>query len=210
LPVTVLRPFFDTAAPSRFYRASVGQQLQFTVQAYSPASGSATAAAQTGLTYSTGALPSGAAFASQVFTWTPTAAGVYQVQFVVSDGVLPESKTVTIRVGNPTLPVANPGPSRSVHLGSLVTLDGSASQDPASATPELPAWWTLSYSWVQTAGPAVALGSGGATAMSPTFVAAVPGSYTFQLVVSDGAAASAPASVTIAVATPQEVHPRPR
>jgi hypothetical protein len=210
LPVTVLRPFFDTAAPRRSYSATVGQQVQFTVQAYSPASGSETAAAQTGLTYSTGALPSGAAFGSQVFTWTPNAVGVYQVQFMVSDGVMPESKTVTIRVGYPTLPVANPGPSRTVRLGSLVTLDGSGSQDPASATPELPAWWTLSFSWVQTAGPAVTLGSGGSTAMSPTFVATVAGTYAFQLVVSDGAAASAPASITLTVSGPRGVHPRPR
>ena len=208
LPATVHPPFFGTTAPSRFYRANVGQQLQFTVQAYSPASGSETAAAQTGLTYSTGALPAGASFNSRVFTWTPTEVGVYRVQFIVSDGVLPESKTVTIRVGNPTLPVADPGPSRKVPLGSLVTLDGSASQDPASAAPQLPAWWTLSFSWVQTAGPPVTLGSGGSTAMSPTFVAAVAGTYTFQLVVSDGAVASAPAPVTLTVSNPREIHPR--
>jgi hypothetical protein len=202
LPVTVHRPFFGTAAPSRFYSATVGQQLQFTVQAYSPASGSETAAAQTGLTYSTGTLPDGASFDSLVFTWTPTQSGVYQVQFIVSDGVLPESKTVTIRVGNPNLPVANPGPSRIVRLGSLVTLDGAGSQDAASATPQLPAWWTLSFEWTQTAGPAVTLGSGGATAMMPTFIPTVGGSYTFQLVVNDGPAFSAPAPVTITVPIP--------
>ncbi|MGB7718829.1 MAG: glycosyl hydrolase family 28-related protein [Bryobacteraceae bacterium] len=199
LPVTVYRPFFGTATPSRFYRATVGQQLQFTVQAYSPASGSETAAAQTGLIYSTGALPSGTNFDSQVFTWTPTQVGVHQVQFIVSDGVIPESKTVTISVGNPNLPVANPGQSRIARLGSLVTLDGSGSQDAAGTAPQLPAWWTLSFAWTQTEGPAVALGSGGATAMMPTFVPTVAGSYTFQLVVNDGPAFSAPASVTIMV-----------
>ena len=199
LPVTVHRPFFGTAAPSRFYSATAGEQLQFTVQAYSPASGSETAAAQTGLTYSTGALLSGASFDSHVFTWTPTQVGVYQVQFIVSDGVIPESKTVTISVGNPNLPVANPGPSRIVRLGSLVTLDGAGSQDAASTTPQLPAWWTLSFAWTQTDGPAVTLGSGGATAMMPTFVPAAAGSYTFQLVVNDGPAFSAPATVTIMV-----------
>ena len=135
--------------------------------------------------------------------------GIYQVQFIVNDGVVSETKTVTISVGNPVLPVANPGPSRKVSVGSLVTLDGSGSQDPASATPQLPAWWTLSYSWVQTAGPAVALGNGGANAMSPTFVAAVAGAYTFQLVVSDGAATSAPASVTLTVPVLRGIHPHP-
>jgi polygalacturonase len=207
LPATVYRPFFDSARPSRFYRAAVGQQLQFTVQAYNPTSGSETAAAQTGLTYSTGALPSGANFDSQVFTWTPAEAGVYPVEFMVSDGVMVESKTVTVSVDNPTLPVAIPGPSRWVRLGSLATLDGSGSQDPASATPQLPAWWSLSFSWVQTAGPAVTLGSGGATAMCPSFVPTVAGTYTFELVVSDGAAASAPASVTLTVSKLREIHP---
>ena len=133
------------------------------------------------------------------------------MQFIVSDGVIPESKTVTISVGNPVVPVANAGPSRAVHLGALVTLDGSGSQDPASATPELPAWFTLSFSWTQTAGPKVTLGSGGSTAMSPTFVAsaAVAGTYTFQLVVSDGAATSAPASVTLTVPVLRGIHPHP-
>jgi hypothetical protein len=84
-------------------------------------------------------------------------------------------------------------------LGSLVTLDGSGSQDAASAAPQLPAWWTLSFAWTQTAGPAVTLGNGGATAMLPTFVPTVAGSYTFQLVVNDGPAFSAPTPVTITV-----------
>jgi len=153
----------------------------------------------TGLTYAIDALLSGANFDSQVFTWTPTEVGVYQVQFIVSDGVIPESKTVAISVGNPKLPVANPGPNRIVRLGSLVTLDGAGSQDAASTTPQLPAWWTLSFAWTQTDGPAVTLGSGGATAMMPTFVPAAAGSYTFQLVVNDGPAFSAPATVTIMV-----------
>jgi PKD repeat protein len=134
-----------------------------------------------------------------VFSWTPIEVGVYQVQFIVSDGVIPESKTVAISVGNPKLPVANAGPSRIVRLGSLVTLDGAGSQDAASTTPQLPAWWTLSFAWTETEGPAVALGSGGATAMMPTFVPTAAGSYTFQLVVNDGPAFSAPASVTIMV-----------
>ena len=194
-----MRPYFDMAAPKRFYRAAVGQELQFTVQAYSPASGSETAAAQTGLTYSTGALPGGAAFDSQVFTWTPTAAGVYQVQFIVSDGVIPESKTVTISVGNPDVPVANAGPSRMVHLGALV--DSGRFREPGLRQhyAGIAGVVDAEFSWTQTAGPEVALGSGGSTAMSPTFVASAAGSYTFQLVVSDGAATSAPASVTITV-----------
>jgi hypothetical protein len=129
LPVTVHRPFFGTTTPSRTYTAALGQQLQFTVQAYSPASGSETAAAQTGLTYSAGALPRGARFdpVAQVFSWTPSRVGVCEVQFIVNDGVAPESKTVTITVGNPNLTMANPGLNRMVRPGNLMTLDGSGS-----------------------------------------------------------------------------------
>ena len=115
LPVTVYRPFFGTTTPSRTYTAAVGQPLRFTVQAYNPASGSE-AAAQTGLTYSTGALPGGASFdpAAQAFSWTPSQVGVCEVQFIVNDGVAPESRTVTITVGNPNPPAANPGLNRMV------------------------------------------------------------------------------------------------
>jgi hypothetical protein len=80
-----------------------------------------------------------------------------------------------------------------------VTLDGSGSQDAASTAPQLPAWRTLSFAWTQTAGPAITLGSGGATAMMPTFVPPAAGSYTFQLVVNDGPVFSAPAPITITV-----------
>jgi hypothetical protein len=119
LPVTLYRPFFGTTTPSRTYTAAPGQQLQFTVQAYNPASGSE-AVAQTGLTYSTGVLPSGARFdpVTQVFSWTPSEVGVCEVQFIVNDGVIPESKTVTISVGNPNLPAANTRLDRMVRPAS--------------------------------------------------------------------------------------------
>src|ERR1017187_2730506 len=47
--------------------------------------------------------------------------------------------------------------------------------------------------------PAVTLGSGGAAIMSPTFTPTVAGTYVFRLVVNDGSAFSAPASVTLTV-----------
>ena len=49
------------------------------------------------------------------------------------------------------------------------------------------------------------LGNGGATAMMPAFVPTVAGSYTFQLVVNDGPAFSAPAPITITVPVPGHV-----
>jgi hypothetical protein len=203
LPLTVYRPYFGKSTPSRAYSVATGAPLQFTVKAYNPGTGTSEATSPgTGLTYSTATLPTGATFdasGTQVFNWTPATAGVYQVQFLVSDGLIPESKTVTINVGNSILPIANPGLNQTVRLGSVVTLDGSGSQDPASATPQLPASYTLNFAWTQTGGPTVTLGSGGATVMSPTFTPTVAGTYVFQLVVNDGPAYSTPVSVTLTV-----------
>ncbi len=100
-------------------------------------------------------------------------------------------------------PVANPGLSRAV--GELtaspafapvtVTLDGSASFD-ADGQP-------LTFQWLQTSGVPVTLSD--ATARQPTFTAplvaraASPSALVFQLTVTDGVSASAPAYVQINV-----------
>lgn len=89
------------------------------------------------------------------------------------------------------LPVANAGANRTVRLGSLVALDGSASVDPDNA-PQ-----TLTYSWLQDSGPVTALNGG--DSMSPTFTPASVGVYVFSLTVSDAAAQSLPATVDISV-----------
>jgi hypothetical protein len=88
-------------------------------------------------------------------------------------------------------PVADAGPDQFLTAGSTsTTLDGSASFDPDGG----PA--PLSYSWTQTAGPALSISS--AAAMDPIVAGIVGGqSYTFALVVSDGLQPSSPASVTL-------------
>jgi Tol biopolymer transport system component len=91
-------------------------------------------------------------------------------------------------------PVAAAGAAQTVAEGALVTLDGTASSDPDGQP--------LSFAWTQTGGPVVALG--GAATATPSFVApelagGTPLVLTFQLVVSDGAAASPAASVQVTV-----------
>src|SRR5690606_4393335 len=91
------------------------------------------------------------------------------------------------------MPVADAGDDATVEGCTVVTLDGSGSNDPDSGP------MPLSYSWTQTAGPAVTLASAGTA--SPSFEAPNVGSsteVTFELTVSDSAAMSTD-SVTITI-----------
>ena len=82
------------------------------------------------ITYSTGTLPSGATFSDQDFDWTPSQSqvGSYDVTFIVSDGQLQDSETVTITVDVDSLAptVTNLSPaagSIQVPLNNLITLN---------------------------------------------------------------------------------------
>jgi hypothetical protein len=96
-------------------------------------------------------------------------------------------------------PVPNAGNPQTVPSGSTVTLDGSASTDP-----NVPAL-TLSFSWAQSAGPAVALLNATAFSSKPTFIApvlasgATPVTLTFQLAVCNGFTCSGISSVNVTV-----------
>jgi len=98
------------------------------------------------------------------------------------------------------LPTASAGPDQVVNEGEMVTLDGSASADPDGDS--------LSFSWSQTAGPAVTLS--GSNTMHPSFTAPQvgPGNalLTFQLTVSDGRGGTGSDSVNITV---NDVAPSP-
>lgn len=112
------------------------------------------------ITYSASNLPSGASFASQDFTWTPTydQAGTYQITFGASDGENQDTETVMITVSN-----VNRGPSlstigdQSVDEQSLLAftvsandLDGDTVQYAASGLPSGATFSGSSFRWTPT------------------------------------------------------------
>src|SRR4029079_18566910 len=113
---------------------------------------------------------------------------------IVSDGTLdsaPDTTVITVAANNRP-PVADAGPDQVAARTATVRLDGSASSDPDGAA--------LRFAWTLLSRP-----DGSAAALSdpasanPTFVADRNGTYVAQLVVDDGAFASAPDTVTITV-----------
>jgi hypothetical protein len=107
--------------------------------------------------------------------------------------------TVTDRAGNVatrafrvtvrdlTAPTAAAGPDRSVDEGSSVTLDGSLSTDNGVIQ---------SFTWTQLSGPGVSLAVAGPNA---TFTPAVPGTYVFELAVTDSGSHTSADQVTVTV-----------
>ena len=117
--------------------------------------------------------------------------GTYIAQLIVNDGKGHNSvpATVTITTQN-TAPVANAGAPQAVSVGATVTLNGAGSTDVDGDT--------LTYLWsliTKPGGSAATLSS--TTAIMPTFVVDVAGTYVAQLVVHDGKVSSVPATVTI-------------
>ena len=173
--------------------------LNFTVSAVDPDS--------TIPALSTSTLPGGAGFTDNgdgtgVFDWTPTfdQAGIYDVTFYADDGAASDSEIVTITVDDVNrAPFADAGFDQvSIPAGALVTLDGTASDDPDGDL--------ITYSWLQVSGTAVTLSS--QTDAMPTFTPTVPDDYLFELTVADTGLASVPDTVLINVvngAPPQAV-----
>jgi mono/diheme cytochrome c family protein len=122
--------------------------------------------------------------------------GTYVAQLTVNDGSAdsaPDTVTITASSGN-SAPTADAGPDRNVATGTLVTLDGSGSQD-ADADP-------LTYSWTMVSRPAgSSAGLSNETQVGPTFTADTNGTYVMELIVNDGTTDSAPDTVSITAST---------
>lgn len=88
-------------------------------------------------------------------------------------------------------PLADAGIPKTVRLGSVITLDGSASNDSDNAP------GPLTYDWSQTGGPVATLNQ--SSSVRPVFSATTQGAYRFSLIVSDGEYSSAPSAVLVTV-----------
>lgn len=121
--------------------------------------------------------------------------GTYVVSLVVTDeDELPSNPDeVTISSQNAP-PNADAGPDQGTFVGNLVSLNGSASNDPD--------FDLITFSWTlitQPAGSTATLSD--ADTATPTFVPDLPGSYVVELIVSDPFVASAPDQVIVVITT---------
>lgn len=128
-------------------------------------------------------------------TFVADAAGTYGASLIVNDGKDNSASavvTINVTVGN-AAPIANAGKPQNVIVGTITTLDGSASSD-ADRDP-------LTFNWVLTSKPA---GSYAFltwfTTAAPTLNPDVTGTYVVTLVVNDGKVSSQPASTTVTAA----------
>jgi PASTA domain len=128
-------------------------------------------------------------------------AGTHCVRVRVADGGAARDLELMVSVtGANSAPVANAGPDRTAHgPGIRVTLDGNGGDADGDA---------LTFSWTQIDGPAALSFPPG----DPLRIAApVPGSYTFELAVSDGDLVGTDrARVTVENGAPRVVPPRSR
>ena len=120
------------------------------------------------------------------------AEGTYVIRLTVNDGIL-DSYEDTVRVKvllSNSGPVCDAGPDQIVTTGTLVTLDASGSTD----TDDNP----LTYRWDYYSKPE---GSNAILSnphsVKPTFIPDIDGSYTFQLIVSDGFLTSTPDLISV-------------
>ena len=125
-------------------------------------------------------------------TFTADVTGNYTVSLLVNDGKAssPASIVTVYASLNNAAPVANAGTNQSVGIGSVVTLDGTASSDANRDT--------LTYKWTigsVPSGSSATLSS--AISPNPKFTADVAGTYSAILMVNDGKVDSTVSVVTV-------------
>ena len=130
--------------------------------------------------------------ASATPSFTVDQSGAYTVTLLVSDGLLTSEADLVIIATDNSAPVANAGPDHSVRAGTIVPLDGTASNDADGNS--------LTYQWSQTvAPPGNTTSLSDPTAVSPTLTPDVEGDYVAQLQVNDGTVTSEPDTALIRV-----------
>ncbi|MBH5321836.1 PKD domain-containing protein [Aurantiacibacter sediminis] len=135
--------------------------------------------------------------ATPTFTAPPASATATEIRFSLraDDGLgrrrlAEDLVSIFVQPTSNNAPVADAGPDQSTVGNSSVTLDGTGSSDPDTDP--------LTYSWVQTGGPAATLSD--ASIAQPTFrTTNVPGisTYTFELTVTDPDGASSTDTVVV-------------
>lgn len=117
-------------------------------------------------------------------------AGTYRAQLIVNDGSVDSLPSVVEVSTENTRPIANAGSDKRAALNDTVILDASASTDADGDA--------LSYQWSIVAQPNGSTSQlDDATALRPTLLIDVPGSFVIQLVVNDGQLDSDPDTVII-------------
>jgi len=137
--------------------------------------------------------------------FSSTELGAHRVTLTVTDpgGAVSEPAEgflIVTGTGTSQVPSADAGVDRVRRVDTVVTLDGSASYDPDVAG--------LTFRWTQVSGPTAVLSSG--SAIKPTFTPGVPGTYVFELTVSDSSdqKPSAPDRVSVIVIDDRAPTPR--
>jgi len=123
--------------------------------------------------------------------------GTYVVQLIVNDGFydsVPDTVTIIADEEN-VRPVADAGLDQDVITGSIVQLNGSGSTDANGDS--------LTYFWWFSSKPTGSMATlSDPTAVNPTFLADISGSYVVKLTVNDGILTSNADTVVITANTP--------
>jgi hypothetical protein len=128
----------------------------------------------------------------------PDQPGEWHVELFLSAGARtswPASARVFVASSPNRPPIANAGPTQVGTVGASIRLDGTASTDPDGDP--------LTFQWRVAAQPlGVAVALPGPTQARTSFTAVVPGTYRFELQVSDDKGASAQDVTTVLVTGP--------